>query len=311
MPCYHLQTAYKHRFKKRPNGKAIISFSKDVNLKDWEPISLPCGKCVGCRLEYSRQWAMRGSHEAKMHEDNCYLTLTYNNDNLPEGGNLEPDRMTKFMKDLRDRIKPTKVRFMLCGEYGEQLQRPHYHLILFGYDFPDRKFHTVMNGHRYYTSLVCSQIWPEGFNLIGDVTFETIAYVARYITKKINGKRKEKHYESVDVETGLITNKNPEFFRSSRRPGIGLGWYNKFADTDIQEDTIIIRGGHKVRPPRFYDKKTEEADPEGFKVIKERRLEKSKNNPDNKPDRIKVREHCKLKKFERIRRPLEEGDDNV
>ena len=151
---------------------------------------VPCGQCIGCRLERSRQWAIRCVHEASLHTDNCFITLTYSPDCLPSDGSLNHDDFQKFFKRLRKHIAPKKIRYYMCGEYGEDLQqpsklgRPHFHACLFGLDFDDKQLYIVRDDVKLYTSATLEKIWGKGFVTIGDVTFESAAYVARYIAKK-------------------------------------------------------------------------------------------------------------------------------
>ena len=169
-----------------------------------QPEKLPCGQCVGCRLERSRQWAIRCMHEAQMHEDNCFITLTFNPESLDDRSNpwsLDVRDFQLFMKRLRKKYG-AGIRFYHCGEYGELNKRPHYHACIFGFDFPDKRLWKVTNsGHRLYISESLDELWPFGFCTIGNVTFESAAYVARYIMKKVNGDAAADHYEWIDEDT--------------------------------------------------------------------------------------------------------------
>ena len=187
MPCYHPLTV-------RYDGENVF-FPRS---KGWIPstakiINLPCGKCRGCRLEYARQWAVRCHHEATMHKNNSFLTLTFNSENLPEDGSLNVATFQNFMKKVRNHTKIQGLRYFHCGEYGEKKGRPHYHVLLFGYDFPDKKEHKLSSKkYKLYTSQQLQELWPYGFSYIGNVTFESASYVARYIFKKTDD-RKEQH----------------------------------------------------------------------------------------------------------------------
>lgn len=129
-------------------------------------------------------WAVRIVHEAQMWPQNSFITLTYRPEDLPQGGSLNVEHYQLFMKKLRARNTGHKIRFFHCGEYGEKLSRPHYHAILFNYDFPDKKVFSEKNGNTIYTSELLEDIWGKGFCTIGDVTFQSAAYVARYVMKK-------------------------------------------------------------------------------------------------------------------------------
>ena len=205
-----------------PGG--LIQFHDDGSGRSLE---LPCGQCIGCRLERSRQWAMRCVHEASMHDDNCFITLTYNPENLPPDCGLIKSDFQKFMKRYRRAFPGKEIRFYHCGEYGDANNRPHYHAVIFGHNFDDWMYlFDSPSGEPIYTSPTLERIWGHGFVTVGSVTFESAAYVARYVMKKINGPLKEKidektdlkHYERVNAFTGEIIEVMPEYSTMSRRP---------------------------------------------------------------------------------------------
>lgn len=184
MTCYHPIRSYYYTIPGRSKG--IVKFHPADNLADYfdRELMLPCGKCVGCRMDRSQQWAVRCYHEASLHNSNCFLTLTYSPSHLPSDGSLDLRDFQLFMKRLRFRFGEG-IRFFHCGEYGSKYGRPHYHALIFGFDFPDKVFHCEKKGYRYYISQALSELWPWGFCLISDLTFQSAAYTARYITKKI------------------------------------------------------------------------------------------------------------------------------
>ena len=161
-------------------------------------LELPCGQCIGCRLERSRQWAMRCLHEASLYDRNAFITLTYDDSHLPPGGSLSYPDFQRFMKRLRRRIG-SKVRFYAGGEYGEQgTIRPHFHACLFGYDFPDKVFFKrSASGDKLYTSKLLESLWPYGISSVGDVTFQSAAYIARYCVAKRTGDAAKSWYACV------------------------------------------------------------------------------------------------------------------
>lgn len=255
------------------SGKRSIVFDLHAGYADM-PVDVPCGQCIECRLERSRQWAIRCMHEAQMHDDNCFLTLTYDDDNLPWDGGLHVEHYQNFMKRFRKAIAPQKIRFFHCGEYGEQLSRPHYHACIFGYDFPDKEILKEVNGVRLYTSDLLADLWPYGFSTIGAVTFESAAYVARYVTKKITGKAADqigpnglRPYEAVDPDTGEIVARRPEYITMSRRPGIGRPWFDKFGSDVYPADEVIVNS-KSVKPPKYYDEIYDKIDPADYARIK-------------------------------------------
>lgn len=211
---------------------------------------LPCGQCIGCRVERSRSWATRCMHEASMHDENSFLTLTYDDDHVPMQGQLVYSHFQKFMKRLRKRVG--EVRFYMCGEYGEQFDRPHFHCILFGHGFyGDRvPFRQSPTGTLYRSPLLES-LWTAGLSSVGEVTFESAAYVARYCIKKVNGKLADDHYTCVDGPTGEIYQKEPEFARMSLKPGIGAGWIDKYPDDVVNAGGVMVND-MKVGVPRYY-----------------------------------------------------------
>lgn len=218
-------------------------------------LELPCGQCIGCRLERSRQWAMRCLHESSLYDRNSFITLTYDDEHIPPGGSLWYPDFQRFMKRLRKHIK-APVRFYMGGEYGENTARPHYHACLFGYDFPDKVyFRKSPSGEKLYTSAFLESIWPYGLSSIGNVTFESAAYIARYCVSKVTGDAAKDHYscsEYVDADGVIRDSVEPEFNHMSLKPGIGAAWLEKY-QTDVFPRDYVIVNGVKVKPPKYYD----------------------------------------------------------
>ncbi len=227
-------------------------------------------------------------HEAQMHEASSFVTLTYADAFLPPGGSLRLSDFQKFMKRLRRRIG--RVRFFHCGEYGENLHRPHYHALLFGCGFPDRVLWADRGTGPVFRSDLLEELWPFGQSEIGSVTFESAAYVARYVTKKVTGSAAAEHYTRVDEETGEFFVLEPEYATMSRRPGIGRTWLEEFHSDVYPRDHVVSRG-REAKPPRYYDQWFADRDPDGFEALKKRRRETRKRE-DETPDRLAVREVC-------------------
>ena len=289
-------------YRSRADGKTIV-FNPTYGWVD-RPLTIPCGQCVGCRLERSRQWAVRCVHEASLHEDNCFITLTYNNESLPEDGSLNKKHFQDFMKRLRKKYKNKKIRYYHCGEYGDKNFRPHYHAIIFGLEFDDQKLFTVNNGEKLYTSEKLEKLWPFGFSTIGTVTFESAAYVARYVMKKVNGKNAKNHYERVDSNTGEIYSLVPEYNTMSRRPGIAAGWFDKYKDDVYPSDNIHLRE-KTFRPPKFYDKMYEHLMPNEMEKIKMQRMKNmQKHAKDNTAERLAVKEQVKNAQLNKLIRSI-------
>lgn len=267
-------------------------------------LQLACGQCVGCRLERSRQWAVRCMHEAQLSKANCFATLTYRPECVPPGGSLRYRDFQLFMKRLR-KAAGKRVRFYMCGEYGEQFARPHFHACLFGYDFPDKLYWGKSpGGAALYRSALLERLWPHGFSSVGAVTFESAAYVARYVMKKITGQMAEDHYRVVDEETGEVFARVPEFNRMSLRPGIGADWLDRFR-SDVFPHGAVVVNGRECRPPRYYDKKFREFDALAAEDMDfGRHLEARAAFEDNTDARLKVKEQVARARLERLKRSI-------
>jgi len=333
MPCYHPLVAIKVGVIEK-TGKMALRLLKGIKYDiakhtNENVIPLPCGQCIGCRLENSRQWAVRCVLEASLYPNNCFITLTFNNEYISDNQSLVKSDFQKFMKRLRKHtdthiydkktnsyikrdiplskqgITP-KIRYFHCGEYGSKLDRPHHHACIFNFDFEDKKFWSRRRGVTLYRSELLESLWSDpdtkesyGFSTIGEVTFESSAYVARYITKKITGEQKENHYQG----------RKPEYITMSRRPGIAKDWFDKYKHTDVyDQDQIIIRNNIKCKPPKYFDKKFDEIEPIRYTSIKEKRILQSKQNPDRGPERLLIKEKIKLSKTKYLRREYETQD---
>ena len=305
MICYSLIQAVR-----KPDGS--INYSKSAQelfmkgikrLDDDDALALPCGKCIGCRLDRSRQWAMRCMHEAQMHDKNCFITLTYDEDNIPHGRTLVKSDFQKFMKRLRKKFG--KVRYYMCGEYGENFGRPHYHACLFGFDFDDKLLWKRVGKNNVYISESLQKLWPFGFSTIGAMSFESAAYVARYVMKKRTGKMADVHYQFLYPETGELIKRLPEYNDMSRNPGIAKEWFDKFYKDVYPSDEVIVNG-KRCKPPRYYDKRYELiCTPEEFQALKDVREEEGKKNEkDTTYRRLKDREVCKEASLSRLKRSI-------
>jgi hypothetical protein len=245
-------------------------------------------------VEKARQWGMRCVHEAKMWKRNAYITLTYNDVALPPGGTLVLRDVQLFMKRLRKSREPDTIRFFLGGEYGETNGRPHYHALLFNCGFPDMLFHTAnKRGEPLYTSKELDALWQLGYASIGEVTFDSAVYCAKYALKKVTGDKAVDHYTVYD-ENGECFERLPEFAVMSRRPGIGRGYYERFGNEVRAHDSVVI-DGREVRPPKYYDDRSKAVDVEGFERHKRRRKRLAVLNKfDNTAERLAVKEKLLL-----------------
>lgn len=210
---------------------------------------------------------MRCLHESQLYQDNCFITLTYDREHLPDDYSVHVRPLQLFFKKLRKDLGSKKIRFFACGEYGEINLRPHFHALIFNHDFNDKVLHSIERENRIYTSLSLSKFWPYGFTTLGDITFESAAYVARYNMKKVNGENADIYYLRKNPETGFWHRVEPEFIVMSRRPGIGAPWLEKFKK-DVYPDDFVLTRGMKMLPPRFYDQQLSE---EELQQVKRRR----------------------------------------
>lgn len=309
MACYHPLHGYYSRTEFTQKGKRKIIFDVANAYSDMK-IKLPCGQCIGCRLERSRQWAARCLHESQLHEKNCFITLTYSDDHLPADGSLDHRHWVLFFKKLRKKYG-NGIRYYMCGEYGEEFHRPHYHACVFNHDFDDKVLWTERDGIPLYNSEALDKLWttsygePLGFTSTGDVTFQSAAYVARYIMKKVTGEKAEDHYTHLD-QYGEIHERTPEYTQMSRRPGIGSDWAKRF-ESDVYPSDFVVLNGAKCKPPKFYDRLYEDRRPDDAAAIKRRRNDRRALkgfDVDSTPERLRVREKCQQARLNQLKRTL-------
>ena len=201
------------------------------------PIKVPCGQCIACRLNRSSSWAMRIMHELKMWKNiGCFVTFTYDQANAPWVNDFQttlyyPD-IQDFHRNLRRLISPFTFKFFCAGEYGGHTGRAHYHVIYFGIP-------------KEVAECIFPDLWGKGHIHVGDITYDSAMYVAKYCTKKLNGEKAE-----VYKAKGIV----PEFSRMSRRPGIGATWIEKYAK-EVKQHLSLICKGKEVPVPRYYKDK--------------------------------------------------------
>lgn len=309
MPCYYPIDGWRAKTPNDLTGRFSVVFTPQEAQID-QPIKLPCGRCIGCRLEKSRQWAMRCTHEASRYEENCFITLTYDDDHLPEPPSINKHHWQTFMKALRYSVRPKKIRFYQCGEYGtnqdltslKTIGRPHYHAILFNHNFSDRELEsTNATGDKLYSSKILADLWPHGFCTIGDMTFETAAYVARYAMKKIGGMEAIDHYETHDPRTGELCQLLPEYALMSNRPGIGMDWFKEFRH-DMDKGFITSKGA-KCPSPKYYHDKYKELYAEDYDCrVQHETIDPM--HPDLTLDRLRKREEVLLLRTKSLKRNL-------
>lgn len=294
MQCFYPLQAWQsssgdiHFYPKGSEGKR----QRDPNYA--RELVLPCGQCIGCRVKRSADWATRCMHEASLHDENSFITLTYDDDHLPLQGQLVYSHFQEFMKRLRYHLgKP--LRFYMCGEYGENFDRPHYHAILFGHGFlTDRVLLKRSSAGSLYSSAVLDYVWKRGLCSVGDVTFDSAAYVARYVVKKVNGKAADDHYTRVDGMTGEVYQKVPEFSRMSlQNGGIGAGWLEKYSSDLINTGAVMVYDSART-VPRYYNNLLEERSDFSRDLLDITRVERAKlrsrDPKENSKARLRVKE---------------------
>lgn len=290
MKCYHPVTVWK------PLDGGMIAFRE---VKDSREIQIRCGQCIGCRLQRREFWTIRCYLESKMHSRSSFITLTYAEDKLPKYGSLNYRDFQLFMKRLRERLN-VKVRFFMCGEYGDSFDRPHYHCLLFGVHFDDRvQSNSIFSKDPVFTSPTLSSVWTHGFHSIGEVSYESARYCAAYAVKKVTGDRADSHYMRVDPSSGECVWLEPEFARMSLRPGIGLPWLEKYwRDLYKTGHNAVIVNGVKKPIPRYFDSKMDEIVPLLMDEVEySRYLLSLEHSADNTADRLAVQEAVTLAKI--------------
>ena len=273
MTCYAPILAYRSGSVNEATGKRALQFTLSGSHTGVRQM-LPCGRCIGCRIEWARRWAMRLLHESKSHRENSFVTLTYSDETLPYCGTLVKEHLQGFHKRLHNRLLDSRgygIRYYGVGEYGDISRRPHYHSIIFGYQFPDLKKYSVNgSGDTIYSSKLLEEIWGFGQCKVGAVSFKSANYVVRYCLKKVDGKKREYgHYVVYDAE-GRPFERLPEFSHMSRRPGIASEYFDKYGDEIKKHDNVIV-DGRPVPSNRYYDQKIEAVDPSAAELIKKKR----------------------------------------
>jgi hypothetical protein len=242
-------------------------------------LQLRCRVCAACRSTHATMWATRLHHELSEHDTSSFITLTYSDQFLPEGGTLDHRHIQLFLKRLRFEIKKP-IRYFVAGEYGDKTQRPHYHMIVYGYDFPDKTPSAIgKGGHIRYSSSSLERLWGMGLCDVGTVTDKSMSYVAYYNVKRLsddNAMGKDlRARDFVDLQTGLITRRKPEYCRMSLRPGIGSNWFAKYKN-EIHKGFLTLDGSNRAIPA-FYLRKLKELFPdeyEQFILTREERMAK-------------------------------------
>lgn len=258
-PIYALDLGVKENGKRNikilPRRVDLSSF-KQLSARYGEAniIPLPCGKCLNCKINHANEWAVRCVLESKLHENNYFITLTFDDAHLPADKKQARREIQLFFKRLRNEVG--SFRYFGCCEKGKQgSQRFHYHIIFFGLFLNDLK---ANNFHQLKSSTL-DKVWSLGLYDIGEMTYASANYVAQYAVKKVFG------------------SSDDEFIFMSNRPGIGADWLQRNKDKCFQYDQVFGSFGsmNSAKMPRYFDKLLEAIDPEAFEDLKDRRGESS------------------------------------
>lgn len=219
-------------------------------------------------MSQSQAWAIRALHELQVPANGlkpwtgCFITLTYDDEHLPSDHSVDVSEWQHFTARTRKALGP--FRFLHCGEYGDDNGRPHYHACIFGLDFRDDRYHwKLSNGHPLFRSPTLEKLWTKGQSYIGELTYESAAYVARYTLKKVTGVSADEYYGT----------RKPPYMTMSRRPGLGAAWFEKFK-SDVFPDDFVVLNGKKARVPTYYDTLLERHQPELLEQLRQKRKER-------------------------------------
>lgn len=269
-----------------PSGKQLIVSARPAPHVKHTTLLRQCDQCVGCRVRRRMELALRLEHESQFHDHAWFVTLTYNDEHLPENGSVDIKAIPVFIRALRQKMRPQKIRYFAVSEYGGQLGRAHYHLILFGPDFPDKKISYVkpsyahysdafvkmfgIGGAKYWTSELIESTWGKGFTQITSVSQATMQYVSKFHVEKVTGEKAADHYTVID-EHGEIHPIEPERSLMSTNPGLGRKWIEKYWKTVYPRGHLLGRGGVKFAPPKYYDRWLEKNHLDLYNQVKEQR----------------------------------------
>lgn len=273
MSCYYPVKAYRC-------ADGGVVFDEKARHDIVASLELSCGRCIGCRIRRAQEWAVRCTHEAQCWEVNSFITLTYSDAKLPVDGGLDHRHFELFMKRTRERLTQP-VRYFMCGEYGEETWRPHYHAIMFNVEFRPWKLQgKSSSGNLFYSNSLLTELWGLGHCTVQPVTAQTVGYCTRYVVDKLSG----------EIGAAVYGERKPPYCAASSKPGIGKLWYDCFGRDKAKQDFIVF-DGREVRMPRYYDKLAERAKFEFLDEIAwERELRAKAVSADNTDERLRARE---------------------
>ena len=259
----------------QPNLGGTLEFNEPspINVGRYTPIKIACGRCTGCRIAKRKEWTVRCLHEASLHENNHFVTLTYDEEKIPSDFSLDHGHFQLFMKRFRKMYPGVAIRFFVAGEYGGKTSRPHYHAIIFNSPVRDLEYWKKNdNGDKLYKSETYEKLWKKGFVTIGDVTKSSVSYTVGYLLKD-HEKQWKNNYEITDPETGEIHKRRKPYCRMSNRPGIASDWFQKFK-TDVFPCDFVVIEGKKQPTPSYYLNQLKETDPDLYELVTDQREEK-------------------------------------
>lgn len=325
MGCDFPLKAFRSASQRGSSGKPLLTFDPLDAINSTSPMEVPCNNCVGCKLEYARQWSIRIMHEKRFYPESCFITLTYDDQHVPQDYGLSVRHLQLFMKKYRRLLEmkmkhrrgehsahirryclhsSKKIRFFACGEYGDVNGRPHYHAIIFNDDWPDKVFHSTSDsGEKIYTSEALRRLWGNGVVSTQDVTHKSAAYVARYVTKKIktgDAFGADRYYRLSPVD-GAFHSVAPEFATRSNRPGLGTKFVEQFKG-DFYPSGFLVIDGVRQAPPKFYVSKLSEKEQERLKRQARRLSLKSK--PHTTTERRLARAAVRDARIQKLQRKL-------
>lgn len=301
-----LPSFLKQRVKVFSTGSEAIVFGNDERFfADQTAKSIfsevqivPCSQCLSCRIARSKEWAVRIMLEASLYPHNYFVTLTYNEESIPRGnflysdGRLEENQsnlcksdvqlfLKRLLERCRQKYKHVGIRRFVCGEYGSVSDRAHYHLILFNMPdlTPELRLLRQRDGVKLYTSASIDAAWRNkngaslGIHSVGEVTYQSAAYCARYCVKKLTEPTKiTRELAERIVDYDGIGIRQPEFIMPSRAPGIARPFYDLHRDEIYAFDKLVfkVRENSSVmqKPPKYFDYLYDLDDPDGMDDIK-------------------------------------------
>lgn len=307
MPCFSPIQAYRG-----PDGGVYFPGSKRPSADRNAELLIPCGRCLGCMVQRSQDWTVRCVHEASCWNANSFVTLTYDDEHLPFRGDLVHRDWQLFHKRLLSHARRVArkagvpflgIPFYMCGQYVPDTGRPHFHGLLFGFQFADLvRWKRNASGQWIYRSALLERLWPNGFSTVGEVSADSAAYVARYCHVR-TGPDFRKVYERIDSETGEIYRVRDEYARMSTRPAVAKAWFVANYSDVFPRDRVLL-DGRFVKPPRVYLRWLRSLDPGLYAQVTADRGEvlAEPPSPHDSAARLEVRERVLRAKFNNFKK---------